>query len=104
MTYPLLRQDAPATYRIRVQGYLPGQGYPPGQGHLDDSGLQGLEGLTLTKDNRAGQAPQITLSGRFADQGALIRMLDDLLDQGLELLSVEYLAAEPLIEVPVCGD
>jgi hypothetical protein len=34
----------------------------------------------------------------------LIRLLDDLLDQGLELLSVEYLAAEPVIEVLVYGD
>lgn len=98
MTYPLLRLDAPALYRIRVQGYL------PGQGNLDASGLYGLEGLTLTQDNRAGQAPQITLSDRFADQGALIRLLDVLLDQGLELLSVEYMATESVEQVPVGDD
>ena len=62
MTTMVLCLDAPATYRICVQG------------HLDDSGLDALEALTLIKDNRAGQAPQITLSGRFADQGALVQM------------------------------
>jgi hypothetical protein len=34
----------------------------------------------------------------------LIRLLDDLLDQGLKLLSAEYLAAESVEEVPICGN
>lgn len=92
MTASVLRFNAPATYRIRAQG------------NLDASGLHGLEGLTLTKEIRAGQAPQITLSGRFADQGTLIRLLDDLLDRDLELLSVEYLATESVAEAPACSD
>jgi hypothetical protein len=82
MTYPILRLDAPATYRIRVQG------------ELGDLGPNGLEGLTLTRDTRPGQAPVVTLSGRVKDQGTLIAVLDDLLDRGLLLLSVECLSAE----------
>ena len=82
MTYPNLRLDAPATYRIRVQG------------DLGDHGPNGLSELTLTQDTRPGQAPVITLSGRVSDQGALIAVLDDLLDRGLLLLSVECLGAE----------
>ena len=82
MTYPILRLDAPATYRIRVQG------------NLDDHSPSGLEGLTLAQDTPPGQAPVIALSGRVKDQGALIAVLDELLDRGLLLLSVECLGAE----------
>jgi len=82
MTYPILRLDAPATYRIRAQG------------ELGDHGPSGLEGLALAQDTRPGQAPVVTLSGRVKDQGTLIAVLDDLLDRGLLLLSVECLSAE----------
>ena len=82
MTYPILRLDAPARYRIRIQGDLGGV-RPPA-----------LEELTLTQDTRPGQAPVVTLSGRVKDQGALIAVLDGLLDAGLLLLSVECLGAE----------
>jgi hypothetical protein len=81
----ILRLDAPATYRIRVQG------------ELSYRGPNRLEGLTRTQDAHPGQAPVITLSGRVKDQGALIAVLDDLLDRGLLLLSVECLSEE-LIE------
>ena len=84
MTDPILRLDAPAIYRIRVQG------------DLGDHSPNGLEGLTRTQDACSGQAPVISLSGRVRDQGALIGVLDGLLDRGLQLLSVECLGAEPV--------
>jgi hypothetical protein len=84
VTHPILRLDAPARYRIRVQG------------ELGDYDPDGLEGLALAQDARPGPAPVITLSGRVKDQGALIAVLNGLLDRGLLLLSVECPGAEPV--------
>ena len=83
MTYPALHLDSPAIYRIRVEGNPCG------------SCLERLDDWTIVWTTHAGRAPVAALSGRVSDQGDLIGVLNDLLDQGSLLLSVECLAVEP---------
>ena len=77
-----LHPDSPATYRIRVEGYLEGKEtcWP--------------EGVAVDATRRPGQVPQTTLVGRLASQAEQRGLLNHLLDQGLVLVEVECLAAE----------
>ena len=74
--------EKPATYRIRIRGHLPKR--------WSDR----LGGMTITTDDREGEAPVTTLSGWLRDQAALLGVLNTLYDLHLPLLSVEYLDTE----------
>jgi hypothetical protein len=71
--------DTPATYRIRVRGYL------------DSSWSDRLGGLTITPKNQGDDSMETTLYGQVLDQAALAGVLSALYDLHLPLLSVEYL-------------
>ena len=77
MTPKGLRLDMPATYRIRVQGFL------------NQSWSDRLGGMTVIPPTQANVAPETTLSGRLLDQAALFGVLNTLYDLHLPLLSVE---------------
>ena len=68
-----LTPDEPATYCIKVQGYV-------GQRWIDNSGL-----------SRVGQPDQqiTTLCGQVVDQAALVGIISSLYGMGFSLLSVE---------------
>ena len=72
---------APATYRIRVKGYLA------------DRWSDRLAGMDLTRSDPEGEEAVTTRRGWLADQGALIGVLNALYDLHLPLLSVECLTA-----------
>ena len=72
----------PATYRIRVQGYL------------DQSWFDRLGGLTITTTEQEDEAPVTTLVGDLSDQAALLGVLNTLYDYyHAPLLSVEFLGS-----------
>jgi hypothetical protein len=71
--------DTPATYRIRVSGYL------------DNSWSDRLGGLTITPKSQGDDFTETTLYGQVIDQAALAGVLSALYDLHLPLLSVEYL-------------
>lgn len=73
----LLKVDQPATYCIRVVGYL------------DQSWSANLGGMTIAASNREGKQTVTTLSGKVIDQAALFGVLKALYDMRLPLLSVE---------------
>jgi hypothetical protein len=75
---------APATYRIRIEGYL--------EGGWSDR----LAGMDITRTDLEGDGTVTTLCGWLADQGALIGVLNALYSLHLPLLSVEWLDAEPV--------
>jgi hypothetical protein len=79
---------APASYRIRVKGYLEG------------SWSGRLGGMEIVWTEPQGGDSVTTLCGRLLDQGALIGVLNALYGLHLPLLSVECLAgglaAEPV--------
>ena len=75
----LLTVDKPATYCIRVVGYL------------DQSWSNRLGGMTVTVSSGAGKKKVSTLSGAMIDQAALFGVLKALYDMRLPLLSVECL-------------
>ena len=77
-----LKLDAPASYRIRVQGLL------------DASWSDRLGGMTVVTTHPTDSEPVTTLSGRLLDQAALLGALNTLYDLLLPLLSVEYLGSE----------
>ena len=79
---PRLTLHGPAVYRIRILGPL----------ETDES--KHLDGLIISTENRAGGPEVTTLYGEFADQAALLNVLDHLLGLKVTLLSVEYLASE----------
>jgi hypothetical protein len=75
-----LTLDTPATYRIRVKGYL-------------DSGWSDrLGGLTITPASQDEVTQVTTLVGQVVDQAALAGVLSALYTLHLPLLSVEYLS------------
>ena len=74
-----LTLDAPATYRIRVKGYL------------DSSWSDCLGGLTISRSGQGGEPVVTTLYGQVLDQAALAGVLSALYGLHLPLLSVEYL-------------
>ena len=71
--------DTPATYRIRVRGYL------------DSTWSDRLGGLTITQTGQGDESVETTLYGQVLDQAALAGVLSALYDLHLPLLSVEYL-------------
>jgi hypothetical protein len=76
----VLKLETPATYLIRVQGFL------------DPSYSGRLGGMTITTEVRENQAPVTTLQGRLLDQAALAGVLDYLYNLRLPILSLECLS------------
>jgi hypothetical protein len=74
--------DSPATYRIRVKGYL------------DSSWSDRLGGLAITATSQDDEPAVTTLYGQVVDQAALAGVLCALYNMQLPLLSVEYLGDE----------
>jgi hypothetical protein len=82
-----LNLSSPATYRIRIQGYL------------DNTWANELGGLTFT-NHVASRRPMVTaLTGRVIDQAELLGVLNRLYGLGFPLLSLECLEiGEQIIE------
>ena len=78
-----LTLDTPATYRIRVKGYL------------DSSWSDRLSGLTISQSAQGDEPMVTTLYGQVLDQAALAGVLNGLYGRHLPLLSVEYLGDVP---------
>ena len=76
----ILTIDIPATYCIRVAGFL------------DKNWSDRLAGLEIVCDEGQGCKGVTTLSGTLIDQAALFGVLNALYDMHLALLSVECLA------------
>ena len=74
-----LKVDQPATYSIRVAGYL------------DETWSTRLGGLTISVSDPGENTKVTTLSGYMIDQAALFGVLKALYDMRLPLLSVECL-------------
>ena len=74
-----LTVDQPATYCIRVVGYL------------DENWSARLGGLKINASGQEGKRAVTTLSGQIIDQAALFGVLKALYDMRLPLLSVECL-------------
>jgi hypothetical protein len=74
-----LKFEAPASYRVRVQG------------HLDDSWSDRLGGMVLTRAFTANKQPMTILIGHLKDQVALSGVLNALYDLHLPVISVELL-------------
>jgi len=74
-----LKFEAPASYRIRVQG------------HLDNSWSDRLSGMVLTRAFTADKQPMTILIGRLRDQAALAGVMDALYNLHLSVFSVELL-------------
>ena len=72
-----LRHHMPATYQIHVQGIL------------DERWSDNLGGMTICITDQTSGDPVTILSGRLADQAALLGVLNTLHDLRLPLLSVE---------------
>ena len=77
-----------AVYRILVGGRL--------GGHWSDR----LSGMTLTVREAAGTAPSTELTGRLADQAALMGVLEQLYALGAQLLAVRRLEAATHVDDP----
>lgn len=74
--------DAPATYKIRVQGTI--------AANWSDR----LEGMVISVAHAEDGPPVTTLVGRLTDQSALTGVLNTLYDLHLPVLSVERMADE----------
>lgn len=74
-----LEFDAPAAYRIRVQG------------HIDDSWSDRLGGMTVTRAYTGNKEPMTILIGGLLDQSALSGVLNAIYNQHLSVFSVELL-------------
>jgi len=77
-----LKLDTPATYRIRVKGYL------------DSSWSDRLSGLTISWSSQEDVPEVTTLYGQVLDQAALAGVLSALYELHLPLLSVEYMGGD----------
>jgi hypothetical protein len=73
-----LSLDAPATYRIKVQG------------RLNETWSAWFDGMAVTVEANGDGAAATTLTGSVADQVALHSLLSRIRDLGLPLLLVEY--------------
>ena len=69
------RSNTPASYRIRVIG------------ELDKSSLEHLRGLEISTSGQ-GKKPITTLTGALPDQAALFKLLFELYNMRLPLLSI----------------
>lgn len=74
-----LKLWTPATYRLKVQGYL------------DESRSNLLGGMTITTASQGDQGVVTTLVGRLRDQAELSGVLNTLYELHLPILSVECL-------------
>ncbi len=74
-----LKFEAPASYRIRVQG------------HLDDSWSDRLGGMVITRAFTADKEQMTILIGHLKDQGSLSGVMNALYDLHLPVISVELL-------------
>lgn len=74
-----LNLPTPATYRIRIQG------------HIDDSWVNQIEGMVITKAFTASKQPITILVGHLANQSVLSNVLNTLYELRLPILSVENL-------------
>ena len=74
--------DVPATYRIRIKGYL------------DDSWSDRLGGMAIKVMEQAEDAPETILVGWLPDQAALCGVLNALYSLNLALLSVELVGVQ----------
>ena len=77
-----LRIHEPATYVVRVQGVL------------DESWSDYCGGLSVVTEATPRGYPVTTLSGRLADQAALMGVLNHLYMLGLPLLFVEWIHSD----------
>jgi hypothetical protein len=75
-----LTLDTPATYRIRVKGYL------------DKSWSDRLGGLAITSTSQDDGSTVTSLQGELLDQAALAGVLSALYNLQLPLLTVDYVA------------
>ena len=82
-----LKFDLPATYRIRVKGYL------------DQSWSDRLGGMAVEAIAREGSAPEAILVGWLPDQAALCGVLNALYELHLPLVSVELVSANGIAEM-----
>ena len=76
-----LEFHTPATYRIRVKGYL------------EDKWSDRLGGMVIKATGEPEGARETILVGRLADQAALFGVLNALYGLHLPLLSVEYVGS-----------
>jgi hypothetical protein len=74
--------DAPATYRITIQG------------RLDDSWSDHFGGMIIRVEREADGSSLTVLTGRLVDQAALYGVLNALYGLGFALLSVERVPTE----------
>ena len=74
-----LKFEAPASYRIRVQG------------HLDDSWSDRLGGMVLTRAFTEDKQPMSILIGNLKDQAALSGVMNALYGLHLSVFSVELI-------------
>ena len=74
--------DLPATYQIRVRGYL------------DDQWSERLGGMEISADDSVEGASETSLVGWLPDQAALCGVLNALYNLHLPLLSVEMIQVE----------
>ena len=74
-----LKFEAPASYRIRVQG------------HLDNSWSDQLGGMVITRAFTGDKQPMTILIGHLSDQAALAGVMNALYDLHLPVISVELL-------------
>ena len=81
----------PATYRIKVQGYL------------DESKSDFLAGMTVTTSSQGDQGLVTTLVGRLRDQAELSGVLNTIYGLHLPILLVEMLESEKSINRKMKG-
>jgi hypothetical protein len=81
------KRHAPATYQLRVDGYL------------DHHWSSWFGDLTLTHEDDG----TTSLTGEVADQAELHGWLTKIRDLGVTLISVEVVATEPGLRSRICG-
>ncbi len=74
-----MKFEAPAPYRIRVQG------------HLDDSWSERLGGMVITRAYTENTQPMTILIGQLNDQAALSGVMNALYNEHLSVFTVELL-------------
>ena len=74
-----LKVNDPASYRIRVQGYL------------EDVWSDRLAGMTITIHDKKGVAPESILTGKVRDQAELVGVLNGLYELRMPVLKVELI-------------
>lgn len=74
-----LKFEAPATYRIQIQG------------HLDDSWSDRLGGMVITRAYTQDSQPMSILTGSLLDQAALVGIMNAIYGLHLSVFSVELI-------------